>query len=238
MTGVGSATTNAVGELIRSWANDPDRGVIFDFNGTLSDDEPVLCAIFREMFAACGWAISPADYYTNLAGRSDREIVEVVAARHLPDGPPRGFVDEMLRDRRDLYAAEVAKCSPISAGSVALVRRLAVEGVPMAIVTGAQRHDVRCVLDASPVGEYVTLLVSEEDVARGKPDPEGYFRGADLLGLDPHHILVFEDSLPGFHGASSAGMPCVMVAGTQPAARLAEISPAVVQRLDGSVLDY
>src|SRR5258708_33595421 len=53
----------------------PVRGIVFDFNGTLSDDEPILCEIFRELFAEQGRPLSAQEYYDVLAGLSDPEIV-------------------------------------------------------------------------------------------------------------------------------------------------------------------
>ena len=85
---------------------------------------------------------------------------------------------------------------------------LADHGVPMAIVTGAQRDDVRAVLAASPVGEVITVVVAEEDVRRGKPDPEGFRAGAALLGREPTDVLVFR-GLGARIRALAAGMRCI-----------------------------
>ena len=52
------------------------RALIFDFNGTLSDDEPIMCEIFQELFAAAGKPLTEEEYFDGLAGRSDPEIVE------------------------------------------------------------------------------------------------------------------------------------------------------------------
>ena len=51
------------------------RAVIFDFNGTLSHDEPILLAIFQELFAEYGRPLSAEEYFDELAGLSDPEIV-------------------------------------------------------------------------------------------------------------------------------------------------------------------
>ena len=53
----------------------PVRAVIFDFNGTLSHDEPILCEIFCELFAEHGRPLSTQEYFDELAGLSDPEIV-------------------------------------------------------------------------------------------------------------------------------------------------------------------
>src|SRR5690349_3960582 len=49
--------------------------IVFDFNGTLSDDEPVMCEIFRTLFAEHGRPLTERQYYEELAGLSDPEIV-------------------------------------------------------------------------------------------------------------------------------------------------------------------
>jgi beta-phosphoglucomutase len=48
--------------------------VVFDFNGTLSDDEPLLARVYQEQFAELGRPISEAEYYEHLAGHTDEEM--------------------------------------------------------------------------------------------------------------------------------------------------------------------
>ncbi len=118
------------------------------------------------------------DYDRHLLGHSDREIVEKACEITGIDAP----VDPLLELRKRRYRELVAHHNPITAETAALVRVLAEHDVPMAIVTGAQRDDVRAVLESSPVGEVITVVVAEEDVRRGKPDPEGFLAGAAALG--------------------------------------------------------
>jgi len=223
-------------DVIRAWAAEPQRALIFDFNGTLSDDEPILARIFKEIFAErLGWAMSSDEYRTTLLGHSDREIVEIAVRDHGGDDPV--LVAELLKMRKERYRVAVAEQSPIGAGVVELVDRLAAAGVPMAVVTGAQRDDVEAVLAASPVGSHLKLLVTEEDVRRGKPDPEGFLLGAQALGVPPDQVLVLEDSVPGVRGALAAGMRCIAVTGptTQPA--VVDCAPATVSQLDVRLLN-
>lgn len=236
-------------DVIGAWAKLPRRGVIFDFNGTLSDDEPILAEIFTELFAEhLGWEMRAGEYYARLAGRSDREIIEIVVgeriaavlADHDVAAAPSAAADltkDLLRRRRELYQRKVAARSPITDATAALVSRLAAAQIPIGIVTGAQRDDVRFVIDRSPVGAHISALIAEEDVARGKPHPEGFLRGASALGLTPREILVFEDSVPGITAATAAGMRCVAVTGTRDSAELGSVTSAVVSRLDPSLLE-
>lgn len=216
-------------DVIEQWSRSASPAVIFDFNGTLSDDEPILFDIFSELFDThLGWPMSAQDYRTELLGKSDREIIEYAVHRH--GSADTAGVDELLRLRHGRYKQRVAGASPITAAALNLVELLAAHDVPMAIVTGAQRDDVLAVLEHSPVGGFISILVAEEDVTKGKPDPEGYLRGAGLLDREPADILVFEDSAPGVQAALAAGMRCVAVS-TDPTPALSEVAPAVVERL-------
>ena len=83
------------------------RAVLFDFNGTLSDDEPILCAIFQELFAEHGRPLSVQEYYDELAGLSDPEIVFTWLGRDHP------HVDAVIAERVARYRAAVSDGSSI-----------------------------------------------------------------------------------------------------------------------------
>ena len=222
-------------EVISDWATAQRPAVIFDFNGTLSDDEPILFRIFGELFDEhLGWAMTRQDYDSRLLGHSDREIVE--KALQITGAHDRD-VDSLLALRKRRYRELVADDNPIQPDTVRLVRLLAEHGVPQAIVTGAQRDDVRAVLESSPVGELISIVVAEEDVTRGKPDPEGFLAGAAQLGCAPTDIVVFEDSVPGVHGALAAGMRCIAV-GAAPSDELTAVAPALIPRLSADVVEH
>ena len=108
----------------------------------------------------------------------------------------------------------------------------------MAIVTGAQREDVLAVLANCSTGTHIDLLVTEEDVARGKPDPEGFIRGAALMGVEPADVLVFEDSVPGIRGAIAAGMACIAVVGENPRPDVIAEGVATTARLCAELFDH
>ena len=77
----------------------PVRAVVFDFNGTLSDDEPILMRIYQELFAEHGQPLSADEYYAELSGLSEEEII----SRWL------GHVDEgLIAERIARYRALVS----------------------------------------------------------------------------------------------------------------------------------
>jgi beta-phosphoglucomutase len=219
--------------VVEAWLRSDRPAVIFDFNGTLSDDEHILFEIFGDLFRIhLGWDMTPEDYREELLGRSDREIIEHAVARH---GRGTGEeVTELLRLRRGVYKQRVAETSPIADATAGLVTLLADNGIPIAIVTGAQRDDVLAVLNGNPVGQLFAVLIAEEDVVNGKPHPEGFLTAAELLNRTPADVLVFEDSVPGVRAALAAGMHCIAVSGSQSAERLE--ATAVVSELSPNLL--
>jgi mannitol-1-/sugar-/sorbitol-6-phosphatase len=96
-------------------------------------------------------------------------------------------------------------------GAAALIRRAAEAGVPVAVVTSAGPAWAEEVLGpVLDVRDRVTVLVTAEDVATGKPSPEGYRRGCEGLGIDPADCAGVEDSASGVRALLSAGVGCVV----------------------------
>ena len=228
------AVPSATG-VIETWLLGARPAVVFDFNGTLSDDEHILFDIFSELFGAhLGWAMTAKDYRDELLGRSDREIIERAVARH-----GRGTQDEvteLMRLRHGLYKRRVAAHNPIGSSAEQLVKLLADNQIPVGIVTGAQREDVLAVLHDSPTGELVSVLIAEEDVSNPKPHPEGFLTAARMLDRQPNDVLVFEDSVPGVQAALAAGMHCIAVGGVEPGRDLRAAAPAIVAELSAELV--
>jgi len=190
------------------------RAVVFDFNGTLSDDEPVLCAIFQALFAEHGKPLSVQEYYDGLAGLSDPEIVRTWLGREYPD------VDAVIEDRVARYRAAAGDGSSIRE-PVRDAVRYAAERVPVLIVSGAARAEIEQVVGAAGLARHVLAIVSSDDVEHGKPNPEGYLRALELLdGIEPPEVVVIEDTEAGVSAAKAAGMHCLALAGTLAPERL------------------
>jgi beta-phosphoglucomutase len=196
------------------------RALAFDFNGTLSDDEDVLCEIWQEILGELGRPLSAQEYYDRLVGLADPEIA---AAWLGPDHPRAGWA---MEERGRRYRERVADGSTVAAEAREAVR-LAAARVPVGIVSGAPRRDIEDVVAATQLP--VSVIVGAEDVARGKPDPEGYRRALRLLGDDlaPADVVVFEDSEVGIDAARAAGMRCIAVRGTVAPDRLAKAEEIV-----------
>ena len=191
----------------------PFGAVIFDFNGTLSDDEPVLCRIYRELLAEYGVQITDRDYYERLSGLAEHTIAEVC----LGSGDPR--IPTFIRERIGRYRREVADGSTVPETTRAAVA-FAAERAKVAIVSGAAREEIVPVVAAAGLGGVFDAVVADDDVGRGKPDPEGYLLALESLGTASEETLVFEDTEAGVAAAKAAGTRVVGVLGTQAPDRL------------------
>ena len=200
----------------------PTRAVVFDFNGTLSDDEPVLCEIFTHLFAEEGKPMSAQEYFDRLAGLSDPEIVRTWLGADRPD---------VVAQRVRRYTAAVADGSTVHA-HVREAVRYAAERVPLAICSGAARAEIQPVVEAAGLAPCFQAIVSSDDVVHGKPDPEGYAKALALLGVDGADAVVLEDTEAGIASARTAGVGRVLaLRGTLEPERLAQ-ADELVDRLD------
>jgi beta-phosphoglucomutase len=205
------------------------RAVVFDFNGTLSQDEPILCEIFMELFAEHGRPLSAQEYFDELAGLSDPEIVRTWLGESHP------AVDEVIDERIRRYRAAVANGSTVPEEVRAAVRYAAAQ-VPVGIVSGAARAEIEPVLEGAGIADSIAVIVPAEDVERGKPHPDGYARAAMLLGVAAPDIVAFEDTEAGVASAKDAGLRCIAVLGTLSPARLLR-ADEIVERVDVPLLE-
>jgi HAD superfamily hydrolase (TIGR01549 family) len=206
------------------------RAILFDFNGTLSHDEPLLCRIYRELFHGHGRPLSEVEYYTQLAGNAEEAII----AGWL--GVEGDELAALVEQRIDRYCA-LADGSTVTEEARAAVRAAA-ERVPVGIVSGAYHREIGPVVAAAGLADAVRFVVAADDVSEGKPDPEGYLLAVALLGLDAAEVVAVEDTEAGIASAKAAGLRCVAVRGTMEPARLAAadelvdaVDTALVERL-------
>jgi len=207
----------------------PSQAVVFDFNGTLSDDEPVLCEIFVHLFEAHGKPLSAQEYFDRLAGLSDPEIVRTWLGRDHPD------VDAVIAERIVRYRAAVADGSTVHE-HVREAVRYAAERVPLAICSGAARAEIEPVVEASGIAACFRAIVTSDDVVEGKPDPEGYLAALELLEADPAETVVFEDTEAGVASAKAAGVGRVLAMKTTLEPHRLAHADELIDRIDVDVM--
>lgn len=188
------------------------EAVVFDFNGTLSDDEPVLARVYQELIPG----LTEDEYYARLAGHTDDYIF----------GGDEGLIAERVRRYNEL----VVDGSTVDEETRAAVR-FAAERLPVALVSAALRDEIEPVLAATGLRRLFSLVLTQDDVTRGKPDPQPYLLAAERLGLAPSAMCVFEDTDVGVASAKGAGAYVVGLTRTLGAERMAA-ADELVERID------
>jgi len=198
--------------------------VVFDFNGTLSDDEPVLARIYVQMFGELGAPLTEAEYYRHLAGHTDEEMFTRWLGRS-----DDGLIAERVRRYNEL----VADGSTVDADVRAAVA-FAKERVPVALVSAALIDEITPVVSAAELD--FDVVVSQDDVDQGKPSPEPYLRAARELNVDPAELLVFEDTDVGVASAKAAGAYVVGLTRTLGAERM-HAADELADKIDAQLME-
>jgi HAD superfamily hydrolase (TIGR01509 family) len=203
------------------------RALIFDFDGVLVDSEPLIYQLTRQMAAKEGWTITEQEYLRDYLALDDRGIVEHLYRSHgRPVDPARR--EELIQWKFRTYAEAIRDGLPAMPGAVEFVRKAAAR-FPLAIASGSMRSEVEHLLNAIGLREKFQFLVTTEDTAQSKPEPEIYLKTlAGLNGLpqfrqqalQASECMAVEDAPAGVRAAQAAGIKCLAIASSRPAKEL------------------
>jgi HAD superfamily hydrolase (TIGR01509 family) len=189
------------------------RALLFDFDGTIAQSEPLHYAAFAEVLARRGIVLDELLYYQRYLALTDRECVgRMIEDFDRPD--LRSDAARLLREKSDAVATRLARGVPLCPGVEEFVTAAA-EHAALAIVSGALRNEIAPVLARSGLERFFPVIVSAEDVRAGKPHPECYRLGVERLrrrglpDLDAGQCLAFEDAPRGIAAARAAGIRVV-----------------------------
>jgi sugar-phosphatase len=182
------------------------KGILFDMDGVLISSIGSVKRCWRRWAKMYG--VPNADEYEVPHGMRAIEIVKMLR----PDIDPQ----EGLRVIEEMEVEDISDLRVLP-GVKALLDKLPLER--WAIVTSSTRRLLLARLTAAglPVPE---RIISGDDVERGKPDPEPYRRGAELVGFRPEECVVVEDAPSGVGAGKAAGCRVMGVLGTHSAAEL------------------
>jgi HAD superfamily hydrolase (TIGR01509 family) len=221
------------------------RGVLFDCNGVLVDDEPLHLELFRRILGEEGIPLGEDEYYRYFLGFDDRGAFRAALVRHGQDASA-ARVARLITRKAAYYRERVRRDGyRFFPGALELVRDLAGAGLTLGVVSGALGDEVEGALAQAAVRELFKAVVVAEDVEAGKPSPEGYLRALADFNVrqplperlfHPHEVLAIEDSPAGLEAAAAAGLVTLGVAHSRPAEELGR-AHAVVADLGGLTLE-
>jgi HAD superfamily hydrolase (TIGR01509 family) len=220
----------------------PLQAIVFDFDGVIANSEPLHLRAFQRALDDRGIALSAADYYSTYLGYDDFGVFTSVARdRGLPLSETQV---NTLVEQKGRYVQELLRAGEVLFPGAGAFIRQAAAAVPVAIASGAQRHEIEEILDATRLRGYFAVIVAAGDTAQGKPFPDPYARAFQLLddakgGLSRERCVAIEDSRWGLESARAAGLRCVGVTNSYPAAELpgAELVADGLQALTIPMLD-
>jgi beta-phosphoglucomutase len=210
------------------------QAIVLDFDGVVVNSEPLHLRAFQEVLAVEGQALSAQEYYDVYVGLDDVGMFCAFAARRGLPGDA-AWVRQMVTSKAARMQALLAEGSPLFAGAADRIRELAAV-VPVAIASGALRHEILQVLDGAGLRSCFSAIVAAGETAQGKPAPDPYARAVALLGgrtgvpLDPASVVAIEDTIQGLASARDAGLRTVAVTTTYPPEVLGD-ADAVVRSL-------
>jgi beta-phosphoglucomutase-like phosphatase (HAD superfamily) len=181
------------------------QAVLWDLDGVLVDTETILFTAERIAFAAYGAEITP-EFKRQFIGMGGSEVLVAMAEALGIEAD----VAELGRRKLDAFAQQLPFLEGF-APTAEMVRAFSDAGLPQAVASGSSREGIRAALRLAGLDELLTVHVSVDDVAAGKPAPDVFLEAARRLAIDPSACLVVEDAVPGVLAAKSAGMMCLAI---------------------------
>jgi len=184
--------------------NSKYEACIFDMDDTLVYTADLWGNAEKAMLKHCGVAWTP--WCEKLFKGLGASAVVDAARKHLSIDTDASQMLSVLRES----LLEGFREQPIHAleGAIDLVKQCA-RFVPVAVASGSPMEAIECAMKRIDLFDQFDVVLSSEEVARGKPYPDVFLEAAKRLNADPRVCLVFEDSVPGLLAAQCAGSGCI-----------------------------
>ena len=174
------------------------KALAFDFDGTLFDTAELNYKAYRLAYFDLGVEITP-EMFARTKGLSVYEFNRAMG------------VDCDVRELRRLKQGYYRTMSVYAKPNTYLISMIRDATIPVALVTTARLTNIFPLLEKYHLNGRFTVMVTQDDVQKHKPDPEAYNVALEKLGIRTCDVLAFEDSRAGFVAARSAGLDCVQI---------------------------
>jgi HAD superfamily hydrolase (TIGR01509 family) len=201
-------------------------------DGLMLDTERIALVVWREAAAELGFDLD-ADVADRMVGRTsatNRLMLQMHFGETFSYDELSALASARYRETLDRDGV------PRKEGLVELLEFLRSMAIPLAVATSTSRDLAQHKLSQAGVAHYFDVIVGGNDVEHGKPAPDIFLRAAERLGKRPDECVALEDSGPGIHAASSAGMLTILVpdSGREPLAETRERAAFVADSLSAA----
>lgn len=186
------------------------KAVLCDLDGTIAKTMESYFSAWKKACEDFGFRIDKSDYYP-LEGMEAHELAKTLCQncggdkkniKKIVERKKNYFIQMFENRQADLYP-----------GVEKLLNVLSKVNVKTALVTASIKEQIDASI-SSKVLEKFDVIVSGEMSGRGKPFPDPYLKGAELLGIDPKDCVAVENAPLGVKSAKAAGMYCIAMAHT------------------------
>lgn len=192
-------------------AQQRDRAVLWDLDGTLLDSAQYHCLAWHDSMAAEGIELTYEHFLKHFGQRNDVSIPGYL-------GRPVSREElNRISDAKENHYRQMVKERGIELlpGVRQWLEHLSDAGWKQAIASSSPRPNIDVILDTLSIRRYFDAIVSAEDVRHGKPDPEIFLQAASRLAVPPGRCVVVEDAPAGVEAARRAGARTIAVLTSQ-----------------------
>lgn len=182
------------------------KAFLFDLNGTIIDDMDYHVSAWRGIVNELGANISMKQMKEECYGKNAELLERILPGRFSESEKERLGIEKEKKYRE--YFRPYLKLLP---GLVNFLNWAQAREIKMGIGSSAIIPNIDFVLDGLHIRHFFSAIVSADDVAHSKPDPETFLKCAELLKTDPADCIVFEDSPKGVETALNARMKAVVL---------------------------
>jgi beta-phosphoglucomutase len=205
-------------EYLVSMANQL-QAVIWDLDGVIIDSAEEHRKSWHRLAQTVGLPFTDEQFYATFGMRNSAIIPKLWG----PMPPER--VQELADLKEEYFREFVYNAAIPLPGAIELLSALHVAGYLQALASSTPAKNIELINELLGLDRYLSVLVSGERVAHGKPAPDIFLKAAAELGVEPAKCLVIEDAVAGVEAAHAGGMRCIAVAGERdlPGLRKAEL---------------
>lgn len=184
------------------------KAVVFDMDGVLIDAKEWHYDALNRALDLFGFTISRHDHLTTYDGLPTKRKLEMLSVESGLPVDLHDFINEM----KQIYTTEIihAKCRPTFIHEYAL-SNLKSLGLRVGVASNSIRHTVDLMMEKAHLKSYLDVMLSNQDVAKGKPDPEIYLKAMQRLSVSPRECLIVEDNENGVRAARASGAHVLVV---------------------------
>jgi beta-phosphoglucomutase len=195
------------------------RAVIWDLDGVIIDSAEAHLKSWHRLAQEEGLPFSDEQFWATFGWRNDTIIPTLWGSM-----PPEQV--RTLADRKEAYFREFVRdtAAPLP-GAIELLSSLHDAGYAQALASSTPIENIQLISQVLGLKRYLSVFISGETVARGKPAPDIFLKAAAELHVEPVQSLVIEDAVAGVEAAHAGGMRCIAVAGNRdlPGLRAADL---------------